>query len=56
MFGLSGAAYAMYKTADEKKRKVVGSLLFAAAGTSFLTGITEPIEFTFLFVAPILYM
>ena len=56
MFGLSGAAYAMYKTADEKKRKVVGSLLFAAAGTSFLTGITEPIEFTFLFVAPILYV
>ena len=56
MFGLSGAAYAMYKTADEKKRKVVGSLLFAAAGTSFLTGITEPIEFTFLFVAPILYI
>ncbi|MFC2703832.1 MAG: PTS transporter subunit EIIC [Abiotrophia defectiva] len=56
MFGLSGAAYAMYKTADPKKRKVVGSLLFAAAGTAFLTGITEPIEFTFLFVAPILYV
>ena len=55
MFGLSGAAYAMYKTAAPAKRKVVGSLLFAAAGTSFLTGITEPIEFTFLFVAPMLY-
>lgn len=56
MFGLSGAAYAMYKTADPKKRKVAGSLLFAAAGTSFLTGITEPIEFTFLFIAPMLYV
>lgn len=55
MFGLSGAAYAMYKTASPEKRKVAGSLLFAAAGTSFLTGITEPIEFTFLFVAPMLY-
>ena len=55
MFGLSGAAYAMYKTADPKKRKLVGSLLFSAAATSFLTGITEPIEFTFLFVAPALY-
>lgn len=56
MFGLSGAAYAMYKTAAPEKRKIAGSLLFAAAGTSFLTGITEPIEFTFLFVAPLLYM
>lgn len=55
MFGLSGAAYAMYKTATPEKRKVAGSLLFAAAATSFLTGITEPIEFTFLFVAPALY-
>lgn len=56
MFGLSGAAYAMYKTASPEKRKMAGSLLFAAAGTSFLTGITEPIEFTFLFVAPMLYI
>lgn len=55
MFGLSGAAYAMYKTADPEKRKIAGSLLFSAAATSFLTGITEPIEFTFLFVAPALY-
>ncbi len=55
MFGLSGAAYAMYKTATPEKRKMAGSLLFAAAATSFLTGITEPIEFTFLFVAPMLY-
>ncbi|WMB27705.1 PTS transporter subunit EIIC [Streptococcus didelphis] len=55
MFGLSGAAFAMYKTAAPAKRKIAGSLLFAAAATSFLTGITEPIEFTFLFVAPLLY-
>lgn len=55
MFGLPGAAYAMYKTSKGKNKKVVGSLLLAAAGTSFLTGITEPLEFTFLFVAPMLY-
>lgn len=55
MFGLSGAAFAMYRTAEPEKRKMAGSLLFAAAGTAFLTGITEPIEFTFLFVAPMLY-
>lgn len=45
----------MYHTADSKKKKMVGGLLFSAALTSFLTGITEPIEFTFLFVAPVLY-
>lgn len=56
MFGLPAAAFAMYKTADEKNKKVVGGLLFSAALTSFLTGITEPIEFTFLFVAPLLYV
>ncbi|MFG5918931.1 PTS transporter subunit EIIC [Sneathia vaginalis] len=55
MFGLPGAALAMYKTAKPKNKKIVGSLLLAAAGTSFLTGITEPLEFTFLFVAPMLY-
>lgn len=55
MFGLSGAALAMYVTAKPKNKKVVGSLLLAAALTSFLTGITEPIEFTFLFIAPALY-
>ena len=55
MFGLPGAAYAMYKTAKKENKKMVASLLFAAAGTSFLTGITEPLEFTFLFVAPMLY-
>ena len=56
MFGLPGAALAMYKAANPSKRKVVGSLLATAALTSFLTGITEPLEFTFLFVAPILYV
>lgn len=55
MFGLSGAALAMYKTSKPENKKVVGSLLLAAAGSAFLTGITEPIEFTFLFVAPLLY-
>jgi glucose PTS system EIICBA or EIICB component len=55
MFGLPAAALAMYKTADTKNKKVVGGILFSAALTSFLTGITEPIEFTFLFVAPLLY-
>ena len=55
MFGLPGAALAMYKTAKDNKKKVVGSLLLSAALTAFLTGITEPIEFTFLFVAPVLY-
>lgn len=55
MFGLPAAALAMYRTADSKNKKIVGGLLFSAALTSFLTGITEPIEFTFLFVAPVLY-
>ncbi len=55
MFGLPGAALAMYHCARPEKKKIVGSLLFSAALTSFLTGITEPLEFTFLFVAPVLY-
>ncbi|MDT2763985.1 PTS transporter subunit EIIC [Enterococcus asini] len=55
MFGLPGAALAMYVTAKPKNKKTIGSLLLAAALTSFLTGITEPLEFTFLFVAPALY-
>ena len=55
MFGLPGAALAMYSTAHPTKKKVVGSLLISAAVTSFLTGITEPLEFTFIFVAPALY-
>ena len=56
MAGLPGAAYAMYRCAKPEKRKIVGGLLFSAALTSFLTGITEPIEFTFLFIAPGLFI
>ncbi len=56
IFGLPGAALAMYTTAKDHKRKVAGGLLFSAALTAVLTGITEPIEFTFLFVAPLLYV
>ncbi|WP_075718244.1 PTS transporter subunit IIABC [Roseburia sp. 499] len=56
IFGLPGAALAMYRCAKPEKRKVVGGLLLSAALTSMLTGITEPIEFTFLFVAPVLYV
>ncbi|EOR28006.1 PTS system, glucose-like IIB component [Clostridium sartagoforme AAU1] len=55
IFGLPAAALAMYRTAAPSKKKVVGSLLVSAAVTAMLTGITEPIEFTFLFVAPVLY-
>lgn len=55
IFGLPGAALAMYKCAKPEKKKVVGGLLLSAALTSMVTGITEPIEFTFLFVAPVLY-
>ncbi|WP_347861669.1 PTS transporter subunit EIIC [Salimicrobium sp. PL1-032A] len=56
MFGLLGAALAMYKNADKNNQPVVKGMLIAAAGTAFLTGITEPIEFTFLFVAPLLFL
>ena len=56
IFGLPGAALAMYKTARPEKRKLVQGLLVSAALTSMLTGITEPLEFTFLFVAPVLYI
>lgn len=55
IFGLPGAALAMYKTAKPEKKKAVAGLLLSAALTSMLTGITEPLEFTFLFVAPVLY-
>ncbi len=55
IFGLPGAALAMYKVAKPEKKKVAGGLLISAALTSMLTGITEPIEFTFIFVAPFLY-
>lgn len=56
MFGLVGACLAMYQSARPENRKRVGGLLLSAALTSFLTGITEPIEFSFLFVAPALYV
>lgn len=55
MGGLPGAALAMYACARPEKKKEVGSLLFSVALTSFLTGVTEPIEFTFLFLAPALF-
>lgn len=56
IFGLPAAAYAMYRAARPEKKKIVGGLLLSAALTSLLTGITEPIEFTFLFVAPVMYI
>ncbi|MGN1343272.1 MAG: glucose PTS transporter subunit IIA [Traorella sp.] len=56
IFGLPGAALAMYQTAKPERKKTAGGLLLSAALTSLLTGITEPIEFTFLFVAPLLYI
>lgn len=55
IFGLPGAALAMYSTSLPKNKKVVGGMLLSVAVTSMLTGITEPIEFTFLFLAPALY-
>lgn len=56
MFGLLGAALAIYHTSKPENKKVVGGLMLSAALTSFLTGITEPLEFSFLFVAPLLYV
>ncbi|MFR0879983.1 MAG: glucose PTS transporter subunit IIA [Oscillospiraceae bacterium] len=55
IFGLPAAAFAMYRCARPEKKKVVGGLLISAALTSMLTGITEPLEFTFLFVASAMY-
>ena len=55
IFGLPGAALAMYRCARPEKKKIAGGLLLSAALTSMLTGITEPIEFSFLFVAPALF-
>jgi PTS system D-glucosamine-specific IIC component len=55
MFGLPAAALAMYHEARPEHKKVVAGIMASAALTSFLTGITEPIEFTFLFVAPVLF-
>lgn len=55
IFGLPAAAFAMYRAARPEKKKAVGGLLLSAALTSMVTGITEPLEFTFLFVAPAMY-
>lgn len=55
MFGLPAACLAMYRAARPERRKAVAGLLGSMALTSFLTGITEPIEFTFMFLAPVLY-
>ena len=55
IFGLPGAALAMYRTARPEKKKAAGGLLLSAALTCMFTGITEPLEFSFLFVAPMLF-
>jgi PTS system N-acetylglucosamine-specific IIC component len=55
MFGLPAACLAMYRAAHSARRKAVGGMLFSMALTSFLTGVTEPIEFSFMFLAPVLY-
>lgn len=55
IFGLPGGALAMYKCARKEKQKVAAGLLLSAAVTAILTGITEPLEFTFIFVAPLMY-
>lgn len=55
MFGLPAACLAMYHEARPERKKAVAGMLFSLAFTSFLTGVTEPIEFTFMFVAPLLY-
>lgn len=55
IFGLPGAALAMYQCAKSEKKKAAGGLLLSAAVTCMLTGITEPLEFSFLFVAPALF-
>ncbi|MBM7558213.1 N-acetylglucosamine-specific PTS transporter subunit IIBC [Halanaerobacter jeridensis] len=56
MFGLPAAALAMYHTAKDEHQKEVSGVLFSIAFTSFLTGITEPLEFSFMFLAPFLYV
>ncbi len=55
MFGLPAACLAIYHAARPERRKAVGGMLFSLALTAFLTGVTEPIEFTFMFLAPVLY-
>ncbi|WP_232473755.1 N-acetylglucosamine-specific PTS transporter subunit IIBC [Sphingomonas sp. MA1305] len=56
MFGLPAACLAMYRSALPERRKAVGGMLLSLALTSFLTGVTEPIEFSFMFLAPALYL
>jgi N-acetylglucosamine PTS system EIICBA or EIICB component len=56
MFGLPAACLAMYRAARPENRKLVGGLLLSMALTAFLTGVTEPVEFTFMFLAPVLYV
>ncbi|WP_368940467.1 PTS transporter subunit EIIC, partial [Proteus mirabilis] len=56
MFGLPAACYAMYRAIPKQNRKKNGGLYFSGGLTSFLTGITEPVEYMFLFVAPWLYI
>lgn len=56
MFGLPAACLAMYAAAKKEKKAIVGGMLFSIAFTSFLTGITEPIEFAFMFLSPVLYV
>lgn len=56
MFGLPGAALAIYLRAKTNRRKAVGALMMAAAVASFFTGVTEPLEFSFMFLAPLLYL
>lgn len=55
MFGLPAACLAMYHTALPERRKATGGMLLSLAATSFLTGVTEPIEFSFMFLAPLLF-
>ncbi|HEY6870522.1 MAG TPA: N-acetylglucosamine-specific PTS transporter subunit IIBC, partial [Novosphingobium sp.] len=55
MFGLPAACFAMYRTARPERRKATGGMLLSLAATSMLTGVTEPVEFTFMFMAPALY-
>ena len=56
MFGLPGAALAMYMAAPKERRPMVGGMLLSVAITAFLTGVTEPLEFLFMFLAPLLYL
>ncbi|HZJ63435.1 MAG TPA: PTS transporter subunit EIIC, partial [Kofleriaceae bacterium] len=56
MFGLPAACLAMYRSARAQSRKIVGGVLLSMALTSFLTGVTEPVEFAFIFLAPVLYL